>query len=182
MEKVKRMLLWLVAAIACFLPASALTPSAPENRIWEIFSTGYDAATTETTDTCNRTETPTSDYDTASIHSRATEGKPSEANNAFFGQSAEFKALDRGGKLTKAGRALDKHGIRPGSAFPQATGSVAAKNAQGQQVLSEIIQSNQQVIRGNRFGGRDIFDSNTMRGVRYDANGNMMGFLEGIRQ
>jgi len=80
--------------------------------------------------------------------------------------------------LTKAGRALGKHGSRPGSVFPQATGNVAAKNVQGQQVLEAILQSNNQRIVPNRFGGQDIFDINTGRGVRYDGNGNMMGFLE----
>ncbi len=34
-------------------------------------------------------------------------------------------ALDRGGR-TMAGRALEKHGSRSGSVFPQATGNVAA--------------------------------------------------------
>jgi hypothetical protein len=84
--------------------------------------------------------------------------------------------LDRGG-LTMAGRALDKHGNRLGTIFPKAAGSVAAKNTQGQAVLDEIIRSNQQFIKPNSYGGRDIFDLNTLRGVRYDGNKNMIGFL-----
>ena len=86
-------------------------------------------------------------------------------------------ALDRGG-LTKAGRALEKHGSRPGSVFPQATGNVGAKSTQGQAILDDILRSNQQSIKPNSYGGRDVFDLNTLRGVRYDGNGNMVGFLE----
>ena len=80
--------------------------------------------------------------------------------------------------LTVAGRALEKHGSRKGSAFPAAVGNVAAKNAQGQRMLEDILRCNKQKIVQNRFGGEDIFDVREGRGVRYDANGNMMGFLE----
>jgi hypothetical protein len=83
-------------AITCFLPASALTPSAPENPIWEIFSIGYDAPTTEVTDIVSRAETSTSNYDTAPIHSATAEAKPTQANRALFGQIAEFKAAEEG--------------------------------------------------------------------------------------
>jgi hypothetical protein len=101
----------------------------------------------------------------------------SRAGNAAFEKMLQAgQAADRGG-LTQAGRALEKHGSR-GGVFPQATGNVAAKNAQGQQVLQEILSSQNQTISPNRFGGRDIFDAATGRGVRYDGNGKMMGFLE----
>lgn len=87
------------------------------------------------------------------------------------------EAIDKG-DLTKAGRALQKHGSRPGSVFPAATGNPAAINEQGRQVLQEILSSQNQIIKPNRFGGRDIFDVSTGRGVRYDGSGNMIGFLE----
>ena len=80
--------------------------------------------------------------------------------------------------LTKAGRAPEKHGSRPGSQFPKATGNVASKNEQGQSLLEGIILSNNQMIRPNRFGGKDIYDMNTRRGDRLDGNGIMMAFLE----
>ncbi|MGE0537532.1 MAG: hypothetical protein AB7O68_21365 [Pirellulales bacterium] len=80
--------------------------------------------------------------------------------------------------LTKAGRALEKHGSRPGSNFPQARGGVAAKNAQGQEILEGILRSDCQTIKPNRFGGQDIFDNNALRGARFDGNGDFMGFLE----
>ena len=85
--------------------------------------------------------------------------------------------LDRNG-LSVAGRALQKHGDRAGSAFPASTGNAVARNTQGQQVLEGILRSPQQTVKSNRFGGQDIFDSATGLGVRFDGNGNTMGFLE----
>ena len=87
--------------------------------------------------------------------------------------------LDRGGELTKAGRALQKHGSRPDSVFPPATGNPAAINQQGRQILEEILNSENQAIRTNkRFGGTDIIDLNTGRGARYDTQGNLRGFIQ----
>jgi len=85
--------------------------------------------------------------------------------------------LDKNG-LTKAGRALQKHGDREGSVFPRSTGSSTVRNQQGQDILNAILSSNNRTTRSNRFNGQDIFDANTGRGVRFDAVGNMMGFLE----
>jgi hypothetical protein len=90
----KQIILWLTLAFACFLPAPALTPTAPENHAWKIFSIGYDAAFTEVTDLGNRTETSTSNYDTAPIRSGATEKIPTEANRSLFGPNAELKAAE----------------------------------------------------------------------------------------
>ncbi len=84
---------------------------------------------------------------------------------------------DRNG-LTKAGRGLQKHGDRLGSVFPKSTGNAVARNQQGQDVLEGILKSGNQTSRPNRFGGKDIFDNNTGRGVRFDADGKMKGFLE----
>jgi hypothetical protein len=49
-------------------------------------------------------------------------------------------AASRNG-LTSVGRALQKHGSRPGSLFPRATGNPAAMNAQAEAVLRGIIQN-----------------------------------------
>jgi hypothetical protein len=100
-----------------------------------------------------------------------------ESQPGIVGRLAAGAREDVNG-LTVAGRALEKHRSRAGSAFPQATGNVAAKNAQGQQVLEDLLRSNNQRIVPNRFGGQDIFDINAGRGARFDGNGNMMGFLE----
>ena len=86
------------------------------------------------------------------------------------------KQIDKGGELTKAGRAAQKHGSRPGSVFPPATGNPSAINKQGQGVLEDILTSPNQTTKPNRFGGQDIYGGG--RGVRYDSDGNFMGFLE----
>ncbi|WP_250900654.1 hemagglutinin repeat-containing protein [Enterobacter cloacae] len=43
------------------------------------------------------------------------------------------------GDLTLAGRALQKHGSRPGSAFPSAKGNPTAINEQGQKIVDSIL-------------------------------------------
>jgi hypothetical protein len=52
---------------------------------------------------------------------------------------------DRGG-LSKAGRALDKHGRRIDTVFPKATGNIHEKNMQGQRVLDEILDHPQKRV------------------------------------
>ncbi len=84
---------------------------------------------------------------------------------------------DRNG-YTKAGNALNKHGNRADSLFPKPKGNAAAVNAQGQKILSDIMQSNNQTIRKSNKYGSDVFDNNTGRGARFDANGNFIGFIE----
>lgn len=91
------------------------------------------------------------------------------------------EVMDRG-SLTKAGRGLDKHGGRPGGDFPKATGNPAAKNAQGQYHLDDILTHPDSTITRNyrpRYGG-DVIDVKIQngRGVRYDKDGNFIGFLE----
>lgn len=97
-QTAKRFLLWLALAFACFLSASAIPQPAPENRVWGIFSIGYDAPVTETTDLINRAETSTSNYDTAPIHRATTEEMTTGANRALFGQIG-----DGAGSLGRAG-------------------------------------------------------------------------------
>jgi hypothetical protein len=79
--------------------------------------------------------------------------------------------------LTKAGRALEKHGSRAGSVFPKATGNVGAKNAQGQAALDDIL-GNVSKTSPNKFGGHDYFGGSRGGGARFDAEGNLIGFLE----
>ncbi len=86
------------------------------------------------------------------------------------------KAMDRGG-LTKAGRALMKHGYREGSVFPKPVGTTLQINEHGQKILQEIVSDRQAVSYSNKFGGQDIFSSSG-RGVRFDDKGNLMGFLQ----
>ena len=94
MSAMKTIVAWLLLVFACFLPASALTQTAPENCAWEIFSIGYDAPPAEATDIGNRAETSTSNYDSAPILRAAVEKIPTDANRALFGPNAEFKAAE----------------------------------------------------------------------------------------
>jgi hypothetical protein len=86
------------------------------------------------------------------------------------------KAMDRGG-LTRAGRALEKHGGRQGSVFPKATGNVADKNRQGQEILEDILTTPGMKSSSNKFGGQDFFDPSG-RGARFNQDGSFRGFLE----
>lgn len=52
--------------------------------------------------------------------------------------SKACQVMDRGG-LTKAGRALQKHGGRPGSIFPKPSGNVTKINQHGQDILDRIL-------------------------------------------
>lgn len=89
-------------------------------------------------------------------------------------------AVDRNG-LTEAGRALQKHGSRPGSTFPKARGTSAQINQTGQQIVDDILTTpGSKVTKRHhaRFG--DIIELRTPdgKGIRYDAKGNFLGFLE----
>jgi len=89
-------------------------------------------------------------------------------------------SVDRGG-LTSAGRALQKHGEREGSAFPAPKGSPQSINQQGQHIIDDIltIPGGTTVTRNHaRFGQVIEIRSPDGRGVRYAADGKFIGFLE----
>ncbi|WP_261370066.1 VENN motif pre-toxin domain-containing protein [Yersinia aldovae] len=84
----------------------------------------------------------------------------------------------KAGNLTVAGRALQKHGSREGSAFPIAKGTPAQMNEQGQKILDGIVKAPGATVKdGNRFGGFDVVAPDG-RGARFDPQGNFRGFLE----
>jgi len=84
----------------------------------------------------------------------------------------------KAGNLTIAGRALQKHGSREGSAFPIAKGTPAQMNEQGQKILDGIVKAPGATVKdGNRFGGFDVVAPDG-RGARFDPQGNFRGFLE----
>ncbi|WP_143806966.1 hypothetical protein [Papillibacter cinnamivorans] len=90
--------------------------------------------------------------------------------------------LDKGGELTKAGRALEKHGSRYGSIYPQATGNVTNKNALGNQILESILNNPNatSVTRYHAMYG-DILEIKISGGMgaRFSADGStFIGFLE----
>ena len=80
-------------------------------------------------------------------------------------------------RLNRAGRGLQKHGDRPGSVFPRSAGTAAERNAQGLRVLEDILKSPRQLFR-KTSRGTDVVDMNTGRGVRFNPDGSLRGFLE----
>ncbi|MDX6048878.1 hemagglutinin repeat-containing protein [Scandinavium sp. V105_1] len=91
---------------------------------------------------------------------------------------AKTDSAVKAGNLTVAGRALQKHGSREGSAFPVAKGNPAQMNDQGQKILDGIVKAPGATVKeGNRFGGFDVIAPDG-RGARFDPQGNFRGFLE----
>lgn len=83
--------------------------------------------------------------------------------------------------LSRAGRALDKHGNRPGSVFSKATGNEVSKNKQAQFYIDDILTHPNSKVRyfNHKALGRvtDIQISDGY-GVRFSENGKFIGFLE----
>jgi hypothetical protein len=94
MNALRQIILWLTLALACFLPASALTVTAPENHVWEIFSIGYDAPTAEAIVGYDRPARLTSAYDNVQHHRAGSEHRSALGTCTLFGQNAELKAAD----------------------------------------------------------------------------------------
>ncbi len=94
--------------------------------------------------------------------------------------SAAASAPDRNG-LTRAGRAVQKHGSRPGSAFPRATGNPDRINSLGQDIVDEILTHPGSVTKhgsNGRYGNYFDITAPDGRGLRYGEQGNFIGFLE----
>ena len=109
---------------------------------------------------------------------------PGGGKNLINGLDDLIKAATKAdkGALTKVGRALQKHGSRPNSVFPKATGNPASMNAQGEAVLRNILTnpSATTTVRNHaRFG--DILEVKVPGGggARFSADGNnFIGFIE----
>jgi hypothetical protein len=94
------------------------------------------------------------------------------------------KALDRGG-FTKAGRALVKHGYRKHTAFPKPRGNVAQINEHGQKVLEALLNHPEKVIETyTHYQLGPVIDVMIpgKGGVRFTAEGQMIGFLQPKRK
>lgn len=86
----------------------------------------------------------------------------------------------KGGELTKAGHALQKHGGRPGSKFRCPKGDEKVINAEAEAIINDILVDPTKVVRSNtgRFGETvDIYGSGG-QGVRFNTAGDFIGFLE----
>lgn len=94
--------------------------------------------------------------------------------------AAAADAPDRNG-FTFAGRALQKHGSRPGSAFPTLGGNPATLNPAGRQIVDNILGDPGAVMRtGSNARVGDYVDivATDGRGIRYRTDGSFVGFLE----
>jgi len=100
--------------------------------------------------------------------------------NALKNLANAGKVHDRGG-LTKAGRALAKHGGRESSVFPKPMGTPMQINLQGQDILEQILNHPQKTITQQnlpKFGNVIDIKIPGKYGVRYYRNGEFIGFLE----
>ena len=107
-------------------------------------------------------------------------GKAARGIGSLDDLSRAAGALDRGG-LSAAGRQLQKHGSRPGSAFPGARGNPSAINQQGQQIVDDILTTpgTTTISRHHaRFGDVTEIHAPDGRGLRYGSDGRFLGFLE----
>ena len=86
------------------------------------------------------------------------------------------KALDQGGR-TKAGRAQEKHGSRPGSAFPPTKGPPSAINDQGQRTLEDILNAPGATIEVDANGTITVWSPDG-RGAQWRPNGEFKGLRE----
>ncbi len=86
------------------------------------------------------------------------------------------RAADKN-NLTKAGRALQKHSDRTGSAFDAPSKKANDLNRQGQDIVDDILTNPGSSRRPNKLGGEDVIAPDG-RGVRYNPDGSFRGFLE----
>jgi filamentous hemagglutinin len=88
---------------------------------------------------------------------------------------------DRNG-LTKAGRALQKHGNRDQSLFPRMQTKASIMNATGQGIVDDILTMPGSVIDVpyKRKYGRYFIEvwAPDGRGLRFELDGTLHGFLE----
>lgn len=115
----------------------------------------------------------------ATVGSLLTQTTPSNLplKGMSIEQLAESGKVDDRGGLTRAGRGLQKHGGRSDSVFPKPSGNISQINAQGQQILEDILNSpnNETIELPN--GNTKIYAQNG-RGVHLDSKGNFIGFIE----
>ena len=80
------------------------------------------------------------------------------------------------GTLSVAGRALQKHSGRKGSAFSNIQFSGKTANQDAMKLIKEIMNSKDQVIKVNPNGTTTIYDSASRRGFNISREGLFNGF------
>jgi hypothetical protein len=115
------------------------------------------------------------------LRNMAMEGDPVGAHLPSNDQLLEgANTPDRNG-LTKAGRSLQKHGGRPGSAYPPGVGSVAQRNSAGTKIVEDILNDPTATriwANRRRFGRTLEVRLPSGKGLRFDEHGNFIHFLE----
>ncbi len=71
------------------------------------------------------------------------------------------------GEVSGAGRALAKHGARPGSAFPAARGSASAINAQAREIVEDIVRNQTRRVTHTSGASGKLSTSLTRRDAVY---------------
>lgn len=107
------------------------------------------------------------------------------ATNSIAGHSvddllAAGEAADRNG-LTAAGRALQKHGAREGSVFPEVAGGPKALNPAGRDALEGILNDpGKTVVSRSHPSLGEVVDIRTPggQGARFTKDGKFIGFLD----
>lgn len=115
----------------------------------------------------------------ATVGSLLSQTTPSKlpSNVISIEQLVEAGKVDDRGGLTRAGRGLQKHGGRSDSVFPKPSGNVSQINAQGQQMLEDILNSPDNEVIELPNGNTKIY-AQSGRGVHFDRKGNFIGFVE----
>jgi filamentous hemagglutinin len=85
------------------------------------------------------------------------------------------------GELTKAGRALQKHGERAGSLFPKPQGNPQTINRQAAELIETILKNSQSIMIQRyhaRFGNITEIYAPNGQGIRYNSQNHFIGFIE----
>ena len=102
-------------------------------------------------------------------------------NEKLLRAAAKLDPADKGGVLTKAGRALQKHAQRPDSPYPPVQGGPQQINAQAQEIVRGILNNPAaqfQTAPHRQFGKVLQITAPGRRGLQYTADGKtLIGFL-----
>ncbi|GGX72906.1 RHS repeat domain-containing protein [Saccharospirillum salsuginis] len=92
--------------------------------------------------------------------------------------SAASQAINKEG-LTAAARALTKHasGQRSSGSFPKLTGGIAEQNKAAREIVDEILGNSQSSFTNLSRGGLEVRAPDG-RGLRYNSDGKLSGFLD----
>jgi RHS repeat-associated protein len=97
-----------------------------------------------------------------------------EISSFIKASTAEFK----GSGLSVAARKIESHSQRIGGTFPKLTGTIAEKNAQAKQIISDILKSPDAVRTELSGGGVEYRLGESGQGVRFNRDGSFSTVLD----